>query len=93
MRSAARARRASAGPMPEDFDLGPVRARLARAAEPGLAQVPEGIGLLMAAQWQGSLLWWSFDPRGKVEKFVEASLRHFVSAVVTPERRTRGRRQ
>lgn len=58
-----------------------------------LPHIPRGIGLLMAAQWQGSLLWWSFDPRGKVEKFVEASLRHFVSALVTPERRTRGRRR
>ncbi len=25
---------------------------------------PRGIGLLMASQWQGSLLWWSFDPKG-----------------------------
>lgn len=72
------------------------RAALSRALEEcfrGLPQVPKGIGLLMAAQWQGSLLWWSFDPRGKVEKFVEDSLRHFVSAVVTPERKKRGRQR
>ena len=43
--------------------------------------VPAGIGLLMAAQWQGALLWWSFDPRGKVEDYVEQSLRRFVDTV------------
>jgi AcrR family transcriptional regulator len=47
-----------------------------------LPHAPPGIGLLMASQWQGSLLWWSFDPKGKVEDFVEASLRHFVSAIL-----------
>jgi AcrR family transcriptional regulator len=43
---------------------------------------PKGIGLLMATQWQGSLLWWSFDPQGNVENYVEESLRRFVSATV-----------
>jgi AcrR family transcriptional regulator len=47
-------------------------------------QAPEGIGLLIAAQWQGSLLWWSFDPRGEVESFVEDGLRRFVAALVRP---------
>src|SRR5262245_13742073 len=31
----------------------------------GIPRTPQGIGLLMATHWQGSLLWWSFDPRGK----------------------------
>ena len=35
------------------------------------ANAPPGIGLLMASQWQGSLLWWGFDPQGKIEAFVE----------------------
>jgi AcrR family transcriptional regulator len=43
---------------------------------------PPGIGLLMASQWQGSLLWWGFDPRGRLEDFVEDGLRRFVEAVV-----------
>ncbi|WP_353643309.1 helix-turn-helix domain-containing protein [Mesorhizobium sp. WSM2239] len=43
---------------------------------------PQGIGLLAASQWQGSLLWWSFDPQGRIEAFVEASLRRFIYAVV-----------
>lgn len=42
---------------------------------------PQGIGLLMASQWQGSLLWWSFDPQGSVETFVEDGLRRFVGAL------------
>lgn len=43
---------------------------------------PPDIGVLMASQWQGSLLWWSFDPRGKVEDFVEDGLRRFVAALL-----------
>ena len=45
-----------------------------------------GIGLLIASQWQGSLLWWSFDPKGKVERFVEESLRRFVDTVMSSKR-------
>ena len=41
---------------------------------------PAGIGLMMAAQWQGALLWWSFDPRVPVTVFVKESLEHFVAA-------------
>jgi hypothetical protein len=48
----------------------------------GIAGAPGGIGLLMASQWQGSLLWWGFDPQGRVEDFVAAGLRGFVSAVL-----------
>jgi AcrR family transcriptional regulator len=48
-------------------------------------RAPQGIGLLLAAQWQGSLLWWGFDPQGKVEEFVQDSLRRFVSAVLPCE--------
>lgn len=43
---------------------------------------PTGIGLLMASQWQGSLLWWGFDPAGKIERYVEDGLRGFVAAVL-----------
>lgn len=42
---------------------------------------PEGIGLLMATQWQGALLWWSFDPRQRIEDHVEETLRRFVAAL------------
>lgn len=47
----------------------------------GIAGVPRGIGLLMASQWQGSLLWWGFDPQGRVEDFVAAGMRGFVAAL------------
>lgn len=46
------------------------------------ADSPDGIGALMAAQWQGSLLWWSFEPVGPVENHVEATLQAFVKAVI-----------
>ncbi len=46
------------------------------------AQAPPGIGLLLASQWQGSLLWWSFDPAGKVEDFVAATLHRFIEALL-----------
>ncbi len=52
-----------------------------------IAGAPEGLGLLMASQWQGSLLWWAFEPRGKVEDFVEAGLREFVAAIIPAARK------
>src|SRR5262245_55513491 len=62
------------------------KAALSRALDACFSELPHappGIGLLMASQWQGSLLWWSFDPQGRVERFVEDSLRRFVSAVTS----------
>ena len=47
-----------------------------------VGHAPHGIGLLTASQWQGSLLWWGFGPKGKLEDYVEASLRRFIYAVV-----------
>jgi len=45
---------------------------------------PSGIGLLMASHWQGSLLWWGFDPKGRVEEHVRESLEAFVAAIARP---------
>ena len=42
---------------------------------------PKGMGLLMATHWQGSLLWWGFDPKEDVARFVEKSLKRFVAAI------------
>jgi len=42
---------------------------------------PENIGTLIAAQWQGLLLWWGFDPRMTIEAFVEVGLKSFVAAL------------
>jgi AcrR family transcriptional regulator len=42
---------------------------------------PHDIGLLMASHWQGSLLWWSFDPAIEVAAYVEDSLKRFVAAI------------
>ncbi|WP_037436224.1 TetR family transcriptional regulator [Sinorhizobium fredii] len=56
---------------------------LSTALEERFARVPTapaGIGLMMAAQWQGALLWWSFDPGVPVTDFVEESLERFVAA-------------
>jgi AcrR family transcriptional regulator len=64
------------------------KAALSRALDDCLAEVPHaprGTGLLMASQWQGSLLWWSFDPQGAVEDYVEDNLRHFVAAAIGSE--------
>jgi len=49
-----------------------------------LPHAPEGIGLIVAAQWQGSLLWWSFDPQGRVEDHVRAHLQRLVAVLVGP---------
>ncbi|MBT1155221.1 TetR/AcrR family transcriptional regulator [Aminobacter anthyllidis] len=58
------------------------KAALSAALEERFTGAPQGIGLLMASQWQGSLLWWGFDPQGRVEDFVAAGLRGFVAAVI-----------
>lgn len=42
------------------------------------SDVLRGKGLLLATHWQGSLLWWSFDPAISVEAHVESSLRDFI---------------
>ena len=70
------------------------KAVLTRALEECFDSVPHappGIGLLMASQWQGSLLWWSFDPKGRAEQYVEDNLEKFISAIVgarQPARKT-----
>jgi AcrR family transcriptional regulator len=48
----------------------------------GSSNAPPGIGILMASLWQGSLLWWGFDPQGKIEAFIEQELRRFLGAVL-----------
>jgi AcrR family transcriptional regulator len=46
-----------------------------------LPNAPDGIGMLVAAQWQGLLLWWGFEPRGTVETYVEEGLARFMIAL------------
>lgn len=43
---------------------------------------PQDIGQLMAAQWQGSLLWWSFDPEGPIADHVRRELVRLVAALL-----------
>jgi len=60
------------------------KAAISRALQDCFAETrdaPKDIGLLMATQWQGSLLWWSFEPRGRVEAYVEENLERFVAAI------------
>jgi len=45
-------------------------------------RAPRDIGPLMAAQWQGSLLWWSFDPEGPVADHVRRELVRLVAALL-----------
>ncbi|OHV76084.1 TetR family transcriptional regulator [Rhizobium sp. LCM 4573] len=49
------------------------------AATPG---APKDIGALMAAQWQGALIWWGFDPALPVEEHVRRSLNALIVAVM-----------
>jgi len=41
----------------------------------------EGMAAVILDQWQGSLLWWSFDPDEKVEHHVERRLRSLLALV------------
>jgi AcrR family transcriptional regulator len=45
------------------------------------SDMPANIGALIAAQWQGLLLWWGFDPQTTVEAHVEDGLRRFMAAL------------
>lgn len=61
------------------------KAALTKALEACFAatpQAPRGMGMLMAAQWQGAVLWWSFDPKGRVEDYVADHLEQFVAAII-----------
>jgi AcrR family transcriptional regulator len=64
------------------------KARLAAALDACFAETagaPAGIGLLLATQWQGSLLWWSFAPTEPVEDHVRASLERLLAALDVAE--------
>ena len=61
------------------------RRTLSKALDRCFADIPgapKQVGLLMASQWQGSLLWWGFDPKDDVTRFVESGLKHFVAAIM-----------
>jgi AcrR family transcriptional regulator len=45
-------------------------------------QAPRDIGLLIAAQWQGSLVWWSFEPEGAVADHMRQELVRLVAALL-----------
>ena len=76
----------------EDFRDPVLRARgaawkeaLSSALEGCFVNVPgshQGIGLLLATHWQGSLLWWGFDPKQAVEDYVRATLEQFVESLL-----------
>lgn len=60
------------------------RRTLSKALDRCFADVPgapRDVGFLMASQWQGSLLWWGFDPKDDVTHCVETSLKRFVAAI------------
>ncbi len=56
---------------------------LIEALENCVPNAPAGFGLLMATHWQGALLWWSFDPRERLEVYVEQSLQSLVSSLLS----------
>ncbi|OLM14549.1 Transcriptional regulator, TetR family [Pseudonocardia sp. Ae717_Ps2] len=45
---------------------------------------PPGAGAVLATYWQGTLLWWSFDPALPVTEYVRRELTAFVTTVLRP---------
>ncbi len=76
----------------EDFRDPDLRARgaawkeaLSTALDERFAEIsgaPRDIGLLLATHWQGSLLWWGFDPREEIGAYVQKALERFVDSIV-----------
>ncbi|GAA1379036.1 TetR family transcriptional regulator [Pseudonocardia kongjuensis] len=48
----------------------------------GTSGAPPGIGGMLATYWQGTLLWWGFDPREPVADHVGHALAGFLRAVL-----------
>jgi AcrR family transcriptional regulator len=48
----------------------------------GVPDTPRDIGLLLATHWQGSLLWWGFDPREEIGAYVGKTLERFIESLV-----------
>jgi AcrR family transcriptional regulator len=43
---------------------------------------PRDVGLLLATHWQGSLLWWGFDPQEEIGAYVKKALSRFVESLM-----------
>jgi hypothetical protein len=43
---------------------------------------PRDIGLLLATHWQGSLLWWGFEPTEEIGAYVAKALKRFIESIV-----------
>lgn len=54
---------------------------LVKAIQARLPDRGEALAAVILDQWQGSLLWWSFDPADKVEHHVERRLRSLLALV------------
>jgi AcrR family transcriptional regulator len=44
----------------------------------GVSTAPRDIGLLLATHWQGSLLWWGFEPTEEIGDYVAKALTRFI---------------
>lgn len=76
----------------EDFRDPALRARgaawkgaLSAALDQCFADIPgapRDIGLLLATHWQGSLLWWGFDPKEEIGVYVGKALNRFVGSLL-----------
>ncbi|WP_259780476.1 TetR/AcrR family transcriptional regulator [Aestuariispira ectoiniformans] len=48
----------------------------------GTPAAPDGIGSLLFTQWQGTVLWWGFEPDQPVDDFVRQNLERFVATLL-----------
>jgi AcrR family transcriptional regulator len=42
---------------------------------------PRDIGLLLATHWQGSLLWWGFEPTEEIGAYIGKALKRFIESL------------
>lgn len=57
------------------------KTELSRALDLCFGDAFPGIGLTVATQWQGALLWWSFEPNGPVDAYVRETLERLLETL------------
>ena len=54
---------------------------LVAAVEARFPKEPNGIGHALASHWQGAVIWWAFNPEGRLEDYLRQSLNDLLALI------------